>query len=335
MRPEVLRQKDRSRLSLQCESKIKNSYFRVGQHITYSRFQLIQVIFTSQTYDSCHPSTCKARILNLPRSIDLNKPQAWEYPLDPCLFRGNRLSSRFKHGPCLKRTQKRRLQSDVLFTPSPKGPATDKPVLMPTEASSVSPSGLAPTRENYFRPRAPLNPETSTRPRSVPGKFVLLQVRTRMSSMASCVQFVRTLHFEFYLHGLRFIFPGFSHTLVGFCLVFSSAKFLSIDTRGSFSHIGSLVLVLKSIKWRGCGRESFTPRLEVAVLHARLFAGIVGGCGECLLDLRCGSKCCMALHANRLWWHLQGTSYSGDVKGISGIRGNEENLAFLRTNIDG
>ncbi|WZZ60929.1 hypothetical protein YC2023_061036 [Brassica napus] len=27
---------------------------------------------------------------------------------------------------------------------------------MPTEASSVSPSGLAPTRENYFRPRAPL-----------------------------------------------------------------------------------------------------------------------------------------------------------------------------------
>ncbi|WZZ35183.1 hypothetical protein YC2023_018584 [Brassica napus] len=28
----------------------------------------------------------------------------------------------------------------------PKGPATDKPVLMPTEASSVSPSGLAPTR---------------------------------------------------------------------------------------------------------------------------------------------------------------------------------------------
>ncbi|KAF2570090.1 hypothetical protein F2Q70_00003874 [Brassica cretica] len=61
----------------------------------------------------------------------------------------------------------------------PKGPSTDKPVLMPTEASSVSPSGLAPTRENYFRPRAPLNPETYTRPRSVPGKFVFLQVRTR------------------------------------------------------------------------------------------------------------------------------------------------------------
>ncbi|WZZ35190.1 hypothetical protein YC2023_018591 [Brassica napus] len=50
---------------------------------------------------------------------------------------------------------------------------------MPTEASSVSPSVLAPTRENYFRPRAPLNLETSTRPRSVPGKFVLLKVRTR------------------------------------------------------------------------------------------------------------------------------------------------------------
>ncbi|KAL0707481.1 hypothetical protein Bca4012_073907 [Brassica carinata] len=37
-------------------------------------------------------------------------------------------------------------------------------------------------------------------------------------------------------------------------------------------------------------------RLEVAVLPARLFAGIVGGFGECLLDLRCGSKCCMAFY---------------------------------------
>ncbi|KAF2569720.1 hypothetical protein F2Q68_00025220 [Brassica cretica] len=74
----------RSRLSLQCESEIKNSYFRAGQRITYSIFQPIQVIFTSQTYESCHASTCKARILNLPTSIDLNKPQAWEYPFDPC-----------------------------------------------------------------------------------------------------------------------------------------------------------------------------------------------------------------------------------------------------------
>ncbi|KAF3510434.1 hypothetical protein F2Q69_00007741 [Brassica cretica] len=62
----------------------------------------------------------------------------------------------------------------------PKEPATDNPVLMPTEASSVSPSGLTPTRENYFRPRAPLNPETSTRSRSVPGKFVPLQVILRV-----------------------------------------------------------------------------------------------------------------------------------------------------------
>ncbi|KAH0899381.1 LOW QUALITY PROTEIN: hypothetical protein HID58_048949, partial [Brassica napus] len=102
----VLRQEDGSRLSLQCESETKNSCFRAGQQITYSRFQLIQVIFTSQTYDSYNPSTCKARILNLPRSIDLNKPQALEYPLDPCLTRGNRLSSRFKHGQGLKRTRK-------------------------------------------------------------------------------------------------------------------------------------------------------------------------------------------------------------------------------------
>ncbi|KAF3512774.1 hypothetical protein F2Q69_00005347 [Brassica cretica] len=86
---EVLRQEDRSRLSLQCESEIKNSYFQAGQQITYSRFQQIQVIFTSQTYESCHPLICKAKILNLPRSIDLNKPHAWEYSLKSCLSQGN------------------------------------------------------------------------------------------------------------------------------------------------------------------------------------------------------------------------------------------------------
>ncbi|KAF2559765.1 hypothetical protein F2Q68_00015252 [Brassica cretica] len=37
----------------------------------------------------------------------------------------------------------------------PKGPATDKLMLMPTEAPKVSPSVFAPTKENYFRPRAP------------------------------------------------------------------------------------------------------------------------------------------------------------------------------------
>uniref|UniRef100_M4F733 Uncharacterized protein n=1 Tax=Brassica campestris TaxID=3711 RepID=M4F733_BRACM len=76
-------------------------------------------------------------------------------------------------------------------------------------------------------------------------------------------------------------------------------------------------------------------RLEVAVLPARLLAGIVGGRGECLLDLRCGSKRCVALHTNRLWWQLQGPCYSGNVKGNPGIQGNKENLTFLRTNVDG
>ena len=42
----------------------------------------------------------------------------------------------------------------------PKGPATDKLMLMPTEAPKVSPSVFAPTKENYFRPRAPwINPD--------------------------------------------------------------------------------------------------------------------------------------------------------------------------------
>ena len=115
---EVLCQEDRSRLSMQCESDIKNSYFRSGQQINYSRFQQIQVIFTSQTYESCHPLTCKARILNLPRSIDLNKPPAWEYPLNLFLSRGNQLSSRFKHDPDLRSVGEKYSMKRLLQLPS-------------------------------------------------------------------------------------------------------------------------------------------------------------------------------------------------------------------------
>ncbi|WZZ88519.1 LOW QUALITY PROTEIN: hypothetical protein YC2023_117098 [Brassica napus] len=177
MRPEVLRQEDRSRLSLQCESKIKNSYFGAGQQITYSRFQLIQVIFTSQIYDSCHPSTSKARILNLPSRP--KQATTLGISIRPLSISGKSTFLQVQTRPMPKKNPEKEISERRPVHAKPKGPATDKPVLMPTEASSVSPSGLAPTRENYFRPRAPLNPETSTRPRSVSGKFVLLQVRTR------------------------------------------------------------------------------------------------------------------------------------------------------------
>ncbi|KAL0816633.1 hypothetical protein Bca101_073077 [Brassica carinata] len=103
---------------------------------------------------------------------------------------------------------------------------------------------------------------------------------------------------------------------MSFCLVFSSAKFLSIDNGGSFSHIGSLVLA--------ASEDHFS--------YWSCRGGIVGGFGECLLDLRCGSKCCMAFYIQ--------TGFGGickvlDVKGISGIRGHEQNLTILRTNING
>ncbi|WZZ35132.1 hypothetical protein YC2023_018533 [Brassica napus] len=148
---EVLRQEDRSRLSLQCESEIKNSFFRVGQQITYSRFKQIQVILTSQTYESWHPLTCKARILNLPKSIDLNQPHAWEYPLDTCLSRGNQLSSRPKKNLEKEISERRHVHA------KPKGPTTGKLTLMPTEALNVSPSGLAPTRRELLQATSPLN----------------------------------------------------------------------------------------------------------------------------------------------------------------------------------
>ncbi|KAL0789509.1 hypothetical protein Bca101_005755 [Brassica carinata] len=121
---EVLRQEDRSRLSLQCESEIKNSYFRAGQQITYSRFQQIQVIFTSQTYESCHPLICKAKILNLPRP---------------------------------KKNLENEISERRLVHAEPKGPATGKLMLMPTEASNVSPSGLAPTKRELLQATSPMN----------------------------------------------------------------------------------------------------------------------------------------------------------------------------------
>ncbi|WZZ35879.1 hypothetical protein YC2023_019280 [Brassica napus] len=110
------------------------------------------------------------------------------------------------------------------------------------------------------------------------------------------------------------------------------ALFLSLSGSVSWASNGEAVLGSHSRLGVSVLRLA---RLEVAVLLARLIAGIVGGRGECLLDLRCGSKRCVALHTNRLWWQLQGPCYSGNVKGNPDIRGNEENLTFPRTNVDG
>ncbi|KAL0836386.1 hypothetical protein Bca101_088275 [Brassica carinata] len=57
--------------------------------------------------------------------------------------------------PRPKKNPEKEISERRPFHAKPKGPATEKLMLMPTEASNVFPSGLGQTRENDFRPQAP------------------------------------------------------------------------------------------------------------------------------------------------------------------------------------
>ncbi|KAF3522718.1 hypothetical protein F2Q69_00050247 [Brassica cretica] len=68
---------------------------------------------------------------------------------------------------------------------------------------------------------------------------------------------------------------------------------------------------------------------DVVVVCLIFLLGIVDGRGKCLA-------------VQNVLWHkvisfveIIGNQLSGDVKGNLGIRGNEENLTFPRTNVDG
>ncbi|KAH0892970.1 LOW QUALITY PROTEIN: hypothetical protein HID58_055399, partial [Brassica napus] len=132
---EVLRQEEGSRLSLQCKYKLKNSCFRAGQQITYSRLQQIQVIFTSQTYESCHPSTCKARV-NRPKPAT-----SLRISIRPLFISGKSTLLQVQTRPRPKKNREKEISERRPVHAKPKGPTTDKSMLMPTEASNVSPSG--------------------------------------------------------------------------------------------------------------------------------------------------------------------------------------------------
>ncbi|KAL0836251.1 hypothetical protein Bca101_088140 [Brassica carinata] len=127
---EVMRREDRSRLLLQCESEIKNSCFRSGQQITYSRFQQKEV-------NRLKPAS----------SLGIS--------IRPLFISGKSTLLKVQTRPMPKKNPKKEISERCPNHAKPKGPATDKPMLMPTKASNVSPSGHVPTRENYFRPRAP------------------------------------------------------------------------------------------------------------------------------------------------------------------------------------
>ncbi|KAF3540642.1 hypothetical protein F2Q69_00021411 [Brassica cretica] len=126
---EVLRKEDRYRLSLQCESEIKKSCFQAGQQIQQ---------ISTYTSDLHQPNLRVLPSIDIPMSIS-----------------GNSTLLQVQTRPMPKKYPEKETSERRHVHAKGKGPATDKPTLMPTEASNVSPSGLTPTRENYFRPREP------------------------------------------------------------------------------------------------------------------------------------------------------------------------------------
>ncbi|KAF3549321.1 hypothetical protein DY000_02007251 [Brassica cretica] len=78
-----------------------------------------------------------------------------EISIRPLSISGKSTLLQVQTRPMTKKNPEKEISERRPVHAKPKGPATDKPMLMPTEASNVSPSGLAPSREKYFRPRAP------------------------------------------------------------------------------------------------------------------------------------------------------------------------------------
>lgn len=74
------------------------------------------------------------------------------------------------------------------------------------------------------------------------------------------------------------------------------------------SHLGGVMLALFLLRWcywLSCvGFEGSFDGVLMDTIH--LYAGFFDGWSERLLDLRCGSRCCVAFHAFRLWWWLRG-----------------------------
>ncbi|KAF2547120.1 hypothetical protein F2Q70_00023308 [Brassica cretica] len=110
-------------------------------------------------------------------------------------------------------------------------------------------------------------------------------VCSKSSFVASCGQLVRPLHFGYLRHSSRASYLlALVMTLLGFVARLHRLFSLQWHRRGLFT-LGSWLLVLKGNIWRGCARESFTPRclhlvllrlvsMGVAVVPVRFFAGV-------------------------------------------------------------
>ncbi|KAF3590982.1 hypothetical protein DY000_02020529 [Brassica cretica] len=93
------------------------------------------------------------------QQIQVNRPKqatSLGISIKPLAISGKSTLLQVQTRPRLKKNPEKETSERRPVHAKPKGHATDKPMLMPTEASNVSQSGLTPTRENYFRPRAPL-----------------------------------------------------------------------------------------------------------------------------------------------------------------------------------
>ncbi|KAF2599496.1 hypothetical protein F2Q68_00009292 [Brassica cretica] len=111
-------------------------------------------------------------------------------------------------------------------------------------------------------------------------------VCSKLSSMASCGQYVRRFTSIIFFTAFVLAIPSSGQPNTWFCLEDSLLDLSPLTPEGAL-HFGFWLLVLKGHLRRGCARESFTPRC----LH------LVTGGSERLFDLGCGSK--------RRWRYIQ------------------------------
>ncbi|KAF3528932.1 hypothetical protein DY000_02040952 [Brassica cretica] len=89
---------------------------------------------------------------------DVNRPKpatSLRISIRPLSISGKSTLLQVQTRPRPKKNPEKEISERRPFHAKPKGPATKKLMLMPTEASNVFPSGLGQTRENDFRPQAP------------------------------------------------------------------------------------------------------------------------------------------------------------------------------------
>ncbi|KAH0894090.1 LOW QUALITY PROTEIN: hypothetical protein HID58_056519 [Brassica napus] len=185
-------------------------------------------------------------------------------------------------------------------------------------------------------------------------------VCSKSSSMASCGQLVRPLHLGYLRHGSRASYLlALIMTLLGFglCSWFSRVTF-GEAVLGSHSHLGvsiwsralprttlvqgALVVAFPDIPYKFyCNwlvwewRWFQSAFLQAAMASACSIWDEVQSVVWSYIQAMLGGNHKALVMTEKVisLWRSSGTSYSGGVKRISGIQGNEENLTFSRVTL--